>query len=191
MLCTGTIYFVYVPREFDGIPDTKASYQSSVCSERSAPRLFGHCGELKLRHIPWDCFLIFLVTLTGGERGPRKLSDCVHRPVRSYLLLTRLWFSTDNYYICSITATLVSRFLLELQEANRMVVRLDPDDPLHSSRNFSDDTSSFISSLGACINPGLTMSRDDDYEPYAGARSDEEQEGGARVSQVAASSSPA
>ncbi|RDX41568.1 hypothetical protein OH76DRAFT_1489391 [Lentinus brumalis] len=90
-----------------------------------------------------------------------------------------------------ITATLVSRFLLELQEANRMVVRLDPDDPLHSSRNFSDDTSSFISSLGACINPGLTMSRDDDYEPYAGARSDEEQEGGARVSQVAASSSPA
>ncbi|KAI0714212.1 hypothetical protein C8T65DRAFT_726765, partial [Cerioporus squamosus] len=46
-----------------------------------------------------------------------------------------------------ITAILISRFLLELQEANQVVVRLDPDDPLHSSRN-AYDSSSFISSLG-------------------------------------------
>ncbi|RDX54079.1 hypothetical protein OH76DRAFT_1398374 [Lentinus brumalis] len=39
----------------------------------------------------------------------------------------------------------ISRFLLELQEANQMVVRLDPDDPLHSSRNPYDSTPSFVS----------------------------------------------
>ncbi|TFK83767.1 hypothetical protein K466DRAFT_589463 [Polyporus arcularius HHB13444] len=132
----------------------------------------------------------------------RSFSDILLRDVLFVLNVLHLAFSVTavasdgegsdlTLFTGPITATLVSRFLLELQEANRMVVRLDPDDPLHSSRNYSDDTSSFISSLGACINPGLTVSRDDDYEPHAGSRSDEEQEGGAGVSQVAASSSSA
>ncbi|KAI0694552.1 hypothetical protein C8T65DRAFT_54729 [Cerioporus squamosus] len=44
-----------------------------------------------------------------------------------------------------ITAIFISCFLLALQESNQRVVRLDPDDPMYSSRNQS---SSFISSLG-------------------------------------------
>ncbi|RDX41565.1 hypothetical protein OH76DRAFT_1489388 [Lentinus brumalis] len=60
-----------------------------------------------------------------------------------------------------ITAILVSRFLQELQEADQMVVRLDPDDPLHFSRNPYDDTPSFISSLGAFINPDVPPREDD------------------------------
>ncbi len=40
--------------------------------------------------------------------------------------------------ICRISAILVSRFLLELQEANQAVLRLDTDDPLHFSRSPSD-----------------------------------------------------
>ncbi|TFK83407.1 hypothetical protein K466DRAFT_555099 [Polyporus arcularius HHB13444] len=58
-----------------------------------------------------------------------------------------------------ISAILVSRFLLELQAANQMVVRLDPDDPLHSSRN-PYDKPSFISSLGGSISPGLPVLSD-------------------------------
>ncbi len=61
-----------------------------------------------------------------------------------------------------ITAILVSRFLLELQEANHTVVKLDADDPLHSSRNPWDSTPSFISSLGGFINPSCSAQSDDD-----------------------------
>ncbi len=99
------------------------------------------------------------------------------------------------------TAILVSRFLLGLQEANQMVVRLDPDDPLHSSRNPYDTTPSFISSLGGFVNPELsaaaaaTRSDDDEFEfeLQAGSRAEtgEEEPGslGAHGSQTAASSS--
>ena len=55
---------------------------------------------------------------------------------------------------CRITTILVSRFLLELQEANRTVVRVDVDDPLHFATNPYDDTPSFIRSLGAVISSG-------------------------------------
>ncbi len=61
-----------------------------------------------------------------------------------------------------ITAILISHFLLALQKANQMVVRLDPDDPLHSSRNPYDSTPSFVSSLGAFINPVLSTRSDGD-----------------------------
>ncbi|RDX54075.1 hypothetical protein OH76DRAFT_1398366 [Lentinus brumalis] len=72
----------------------------------------------------------------------------------------------------SITAILVSRFLLELQEANQTVVRLDRDDPLHTSRDPYDSTPTFISSLGAFINPDLPALQDDDYELHGvGSRS--------------------
>ncbi len=65
--------------------------------------------------------------------------------------------------ICRITAILISRFLLELQATNHMVVKLDADDPLHLSRNAWDgSTPSFISSLGGFINPELAARSDDD-----------------------------
>ena len=51
----------------------------------------------------------------------------------------------------SITAILVSRFLLQIQEAGQEVVRVDSDDPLHISMDERDDTPSFIRSLGAVV----------------------------------------
>ncbi len=68
----------------------------------------------------------------------------------------------------SITAILISRFLLVLQEANQTVIRLDPDDPLHSSRNLSD-TPSFIASLGGIINPDFQARLDDGLESHSGS----------------------
>ncbi|TFK85678.1 hypothetical protein K466DRAFT_600979 [Polyporus arcularius HHB13444] len=62
-----------------------------------------------------------------------------------------------------LTAILILHFLLNLQEAGQAVVRLDPDDPLHSSRD-PYDTPSFITSLGAFINPDLLPPSDDDLE---------------------------
>ncbi|TFK82985.1 hypothetical protein K466DRAFT_666166 [Polyporus arcularius HHB13444] len=61
-----------------------------------------------------------------------------------------------------LTTIIISRFLLELQEANQMVVRLDSDDPLHSSRGLYDSTPSFISSLGGFINPDRLVRSDGD-----------------------------
>ena len=69
----------------------------------------------------------------------------------------------------SITAILVSRFLLGLQEANKTFVRLTPDDPLHSSREPFDEESSFISSIGAFVNPVQSASLDEDLEWDLGA----------------------
>ncbi|KAI0697836.1 hypothetical protein C8T65DRAFT_698010 [Cerioporus squamosus] len=97
-------------------------------------------------------------------------------------------------HIHSITTIIVSRFLLDLQEASQIVVRLDPDDPLHSSRN-PYDTPSFISSLGGFINPELSARSDDDdgFELPVGSRSEarEDSDGGAAISQQAAASSSA
>ncbi len=59
-------------------------------------------------------------------------------------------------------AILISRFLLELQEASQMVVRLCPDDPLHSARDPFDSTPSFISSLGGSVHLALAARSDDD-----------------------------
>ncbi|TFK83871.1 hypothetical protein K466DRAFT_602486 [Polyporus arcularius HHB13444] len=83
-------------------------------------------------------------------------------------------------FTAPITAILVSRFLLELQEANRMVVRLDPDDPLYSSRSpYESDTPSFISSLGGFINPDVPMPSDVSLESHDDSRPDREEERGA------------
>ncbi|KAI0697813.1 hypothetical protein C8T65DRAFT_743017 [Cerioporus squamosus] len=80
-----------------------------------------------------------------------------------------LAISKVTVFIAPISAILVSRFLLELQAANQVVVRVDPDDPLHSSRS-PYDTPSFISSLGGCINLNLPTapsdSRDDDIDSH-------------------------
>ncbi|RPD59048.1 hypothetical protein L227DRAFT_654426 [Lentinus tigrinus ALCF2SS1-6] len=90
-------------------------------------------------------------------------------------------------FTAPITSILVSHFLLQLQEANQTVIRVDSDDPLHFSRNPYDDTPGFIRSLGAVLTPGLPVPHsDDDSELYVTSRSgwDEEDE-------VQASESPA
>ncbi|RDX49203.1 hypothetical protein OH76DRAFT_1483407 [Lentinus brumalis] len=74
-----------------------------------------------------------------------------------------------------ITTVLLSRFLLDLQEANQTVVRLDCDDPLHSSRD-PYDVPSFISSLGAFINPDLLTRSDDELDWEVPSSPDEEKE---------------
>ncbi len=43
-----------------------------------------------------------------------------------------------------------------------MVVWLDPDDPLQSSRDHYNSTPSFISSLGGFVNPAFSMRSGDD-----------------------------
>ena len=92
---------------------------------------------------------------------------------------------------CSITAILISRFLLALQEANQIDVRLDPDHPLYSSRN-RYETVGFISSLGGFINPDISVSSSADFQSHVGSNSESLDEGsGTQVSQMAASSSSA
>ncbi|KAI0719766.1 hypothetical protein C8T65DRAFT_736332 [Cerioporus squamosus] len=91
-----------------------------------------------------------------------------------------------------ITAILISRFLLALQETSQMTVKLDRDDPLHSSRNPWDSTPSFISSLGGFINPDLSARSDDDgFEMELQVRSPPEageEEGWAQAESQAAAS---
>ncbi|RDX54103.1 hypothetical protein OH76DRAFT_1062680 [Lentinus brumalis] len=77
-------------------------------------------------------------------------------------------------FTAPLTAIIVSRFLLELQAATQTVVRLDPDDPLHSSRNPYDSTPRFISSLGGFINMELPVPSDDVLEVNVGSYSDGE-----------------
>ncbi|RPD73345.1 hypothetical protein L226DRAFT_614240 [Lentinus tigrinus ALCF2SS1-7] len=64
-----------------------------------------------------------------------------------------------------LTAILVSRFLLQLQEASLVTVRVDSDDPLHMSLNGSEDMPSFVRSLGGVIDPDLPRDDFDDPEP--------------------------
>ena len=78
---------------------------------------------------------------------------------------------------CSLTAILVSRFLLDLQEANQTAARVDGVNANDSSRGSQwnasgDSTPSFISSLGAFINPDLSSGActDDDSEEDSGSR---------------------
>ncbi|KAI0700844.1 hypothetical protein C8T65DRAFT_789842 [Cerioporus squamosus] len=109
-----------------------------------------------------DLHLVFSLTVVAGTSGSGG--------------------SDLTIFTSPITAILVSRFLLELQEANQTVVRLNPDDPLHSSRDPYDETSSFISSLGAFINPSLAAPTDENAESLAGSRSDEEEDRTAEAS---------
>ncbi len=74
-----------------------------------------------------------------------------------------------------------------------MGLRVDPDDPLHSSRD-PYSTPSFVSSLGGFVNPARSALSDDDDDIELQARSpsevSEEVEGGAQteVPQEAAAS---
>ncbi|RPD78585.1 hypothetical protein L226DRAFT_297615 [Lentinus tigrinus ALCF2SS1-7] len=89
-------------------------------------------------------------------------------------------------FTASITAILISCFLLELQEADRAVVRLDPDDPLHFSKDPYDSIPSFISSLGAFINPDLPSPHDDESARpvVSGWHPDNEDDGAGEMSQA-------
>ncbi|RDX54131.1 hypothetical protein OH76DRAFT_1479176 [Lentinus brumalis] len=85
-----------------------------------------------------------------------------------HLVLSATSMASDNgdgsfitVFTAPFTAILISRFLLKLQAMNHMVVKLDADDPLHSSRNPWDSTPSFISPLGGFIIPELAARSDD------------------------------
>ncbi len=70
-----------------------------------------------------------------------------------------------------------------------MVVRLDPDDPLYSSRSpYESDTPGFISSLAGFINPDVPMPSDVSLESHDDSRPDREEERGAEVSRDTAAS---
>ncbi|TFK78947.1 hypothetical protein K466DRAFT_668283 [Polyporus arcularius HHB13444] len=70
--------------------------------------------------------------------------------------------SDVTIFTAPITAIMISRFLLELQEVSQTVVRLCPDDPLHSARDPFDSAPSFISSLGGSVNLAFAARSDDD-----------------------------
>ncbi|RPD53358.1 hypothetical protein L227DRAFT_658258 [Lentinus tigrinus ALCF2SS1-6] len=98
--------------------------------------------------------------------------------------------SNVSIFTAPITAILISRFLLQLQEADQQVVRVDFDDPLHSSRDPYDDVPSFISSLGAFINPDLASANDDAHlDMHTSSHSDGEEEGGTHPSEPQATAS--
>ena len=71
--------------------------------------------------------------------------------------------SAHAYLDCRLTAILISRFLLDLQEANKHTVRLDADEPLSSIDSVG--SLSFVvrtmGSLQSTIMPG--HSGDDNY----------------------------
>ncbi|TFK85367.1 hypothetical protein K466DRAFT_664555 [Polyporus arcularius HHB13444] len=87
-----------------------------------------------------------------------------------------------------ITAILVSRFLLELQEANQRDLVLGPNASMHSSRN-PYDASSFMSSLGGFIIPDVSGRSAYDSELHFGSRSEAREEDGqaSQASESAAS----
>ncbi|TFK85763.1 hypothetical protein K466DRAFT_600885 [Polyporus arcularius HHB13444] len=165
-------------------------------SSKDALRGIGQSKRLSLSDILFRSGTIYFVVLF--------ILNLLHLVLSATSRAGNGYESYVTEFTAPFTAILVSRFLLGLQEANQMVVRLDPDDPLHSSRNPYDTTPSFISSLGGFVNPELsaaaaTTTRSDDdefeFELQAGSRAEtgEEEPGslGAHGSQTAASSSSA
>ncbi|RDX40555.1 hypothetical protein OH76DRAFT_1423635 [Lentinus brumalis] len=82
-----------------------------------------------------------------------------------------------------LTTILISRFLIDLQEADQAILRLDPDDPVRSSERDPYHTGGFISSLGAFINPDVSAQSEDELELHDVSRSDAEEEGKVQLSQ--------
>ncbi|KAI0719336.1 hypothetical protein C8T65DRAFT_736674 [Cerioporus squamosus] len=155
-------------------------------------------ADILLIHITWTKLSSQWGTLRDIQQSRRlSLSDTFFRGGTIYFIvmfilnvlhlvfsLTALAGTSDTgvsdvtAFTSPITAILISRFLLELQGASQTVVRLDPDDPLHSSRD-PYDTPNFISSLGGIINPDLPASSDDTFELNNGSRSERREEGSA------------
>ncbi|RDX40476.1 hypothetical protein OH76DRAFT_1423670 [Lentinus brumalis] len=78
-----------------------------------------------------------------------------------------------------LTTVIISRFLLELQQANQIAVRVDLGDPSQSFRTPWDSTPSFISSLGGFIDPDHPALSDDDdgFQSQVGALPEAGEEG--------------
>ncbi len=90
---------------------------------------------------------------TGGiDCRQHELRSHLHRPVCGSLPCMHDTRS-PLLSIHRMTAILVSRFLLQLQEASHTILRVDSDDPLHISMGPYDGTPSFIRSLGAVLDP--------------------------------------
>ena len=114
----------------------------------------------------------------GGKQRP--LHHHLHSSVRSIPPAVALRWRTHLMILESITAILVSRFLVELQAADRAAVRVGLDDALESSSNTMP---SFISSLGAFVNPDLELETSLGCD---GSRSEpQEEEGGAQECEIA------
>ena len=60
-----------------------------------------------------------------------------------------LHHSTISYRYHSLTAILVSRFLIDLQEANLLSVKVDSDDPAYISSHSENSLPSFVAAPGA------------------------------------------
>ncbi|KAI1791579.1 hypothetical protein LXA43DRAFT_421636 [Ganoderma leucocontextum] len=71
-----------------------------------------------------------------------------------------------SYFPAPLSSVLVSHFLLDLQEAHqRTVVRLNTNDPLHTSQSFNTSSVNFanaLGSLGANIDPAYYDQEEDD-----------------------------
>ncbi|KAI0708806.1 hypothetical protein C8T65DRAFT_740025 [Cerioporus squamosus] len=142
-------------------------------------------GQSKRRSLPdillcdGTVYFIVLLVLNGLHLTLEVLSVALTADNTSYVPI----------FTGPITAILVSRFLLQLQEASQTVVRVDSDDPLHISMNTYDGTPSFIRSLGAVIDPDRP--RDDSSESETALRSRTDDDEGDGDAQAAMQSSSA
>ena len=88
------------------------------------------------------------------------------------LLLHRRFRHESCNYLCrtfplnSITAILVYRLMMELQEASQNQMRVDSDDPLHFSMNSRGSVSFVrrIGSIGATIIPGTGRVDEEEWD---------------------------
>ncbi|TFK85292.1 hypothetical protein K466DRAFT_588226 [Polyporus arcularius HHB13444] len=121
-------------------------------------------ADILLVYITWTKLSSSATLADIRQSKRRSLSDTLFRGgiILFALNVLHLLLTATAVSLSPLTAILVSRFLLDLQEANQMVVRLDPDDPLHSSRGSYDSAPSFISSLGGFVNPNPSERSDDD-----------------------------
>ncbi|RDX51273.1 hypothetical protein OH76DRAFT_321408 [Lentinus brumalis] len=144
-------------------------------------------------HVSKTCGLLIICTCKGAIYfGVLLLLNVLHVVLSVLATTGTVSGELENFsaFTAPLTTILASRFLLELQEANKMVIKgVDPDDPLHTSRGpYDTNRPSFISSLGPFNNPDLSAPCDDESEWRLGSRSGREEEGGA---QTATSSSAA
>ncbi|RDX40349.1 hypothetical protein OH76DRAFT_1490356 [Lentinus brumalis] len=167
------------------IPGTSAQWSEELGLQRTQGYATVHetlaAGYTLLR---WNH--IFCQSIRLECPPPRPFGDCNAGSDPEASLVT--------VFTAPITAILISRFLLELQEAHQMVVKLDANDTLHSSRNPQDSAPSFISSLGGFVNPALSGSSDDnegfDLQVRSPPQATGEEEGGAQTEETAASLIP-
>ncbi|TFK91440.1 hypothetical protein K466DRAFT_660053 [Polyporus arcularius HHB13444] len=161
-----------------------ASFPSDKLSSRGAVRGILQSTRLSLSDVLFNDGTIYFIVLFA--------LNILHL----VLTLTALAVSGGDgasyvtIFTTPLTAILISRFLLDLQETNQAVVRVDPDDPLHTSRD-PYDTPSFISSLGAFVHPDDSARSDDEFEMYDVSRPVGEEEDGAGVSKVQQAAAPA